>query len=113
MYENIDDNGRIVVCRRKHTCEWCGETILPRERAVRRVYKFDGIFNSAYQHLGCFSALNQSLPDMWDGSFDAYEQKQDYTITGKKVELPCCDSPGKDKCEQCQEIGLADPKNQW
>jgi len=24
---------------------------------------------------------------------------------------PCCNSPSKDKCEQCQEIGLANPNN--
>ncbi len=29
-----------------------------------------------------------------------------------KKERPCCDSPSKNKCEQCQEVGLADPKNQ-
>lgn len=27
-------------------------------------------------------------------------------------EVPCCDSPSEDKCEQCQETGKADPKNQ-
>lgn len=27
------------------------------------------------------------------------------------TELPCCDSPGQDKCEQCQETGLANPLN--
>lgn len=26
-------------------------------------------------------------------------------------EDPCCDSPGKDHCEQCQETGLANPLN--
>ncbi len=26
-------------------------------------------------------------------------------------EKPCCDSPSKEKCEQCQETGLANPNN--
>ncbi len=30
----------------------------------------------------------------------------------KKVANPCCDSPDKDKCDQCQETGLANPLNQ-
>jgi len=29
----------------------------------------------------------------------------------KKKEVPCCDSPAKDKCDQCQEIGIANPNN--
>ena len=30
----------------------------------------------------------------------------------KKLELDaCCDSPGREKCEQCQEIGTANPHN--
>lgn len=28
-----------------------------------------------------------------------------------KEDTPCCDSPAKDKCEQCQEVGLANPLN--
>ena len=27
-------------------------------------------------------------------------------------EVPCCDSPGADKCDQCQETGLVNPLNQ-
>ena len=30
----------------------------------------------------------------------------------RTLDEPCCDSPSKDHCEQCQEIGLADLKNQ-
>ena len=30
----------------------------------------------------------------------------------KRYPPPCCDDPGKEKCDQCQEQGLADPKNQ-
>ena len=26
-------------------------------------------------------------------------------------EKPCCESPSKEKCEQCQETGLANPVN--
>lgn len=31
----------------------------------------------------------------------------------KTEDKPCCDSPSKDKCEQCQEVGKANPTNQW
>ena len=74
MYENIDDNGRIVKCRKKHDCEWCGITIQKGERAVTRVYKFGGDLQCSRMHPECFDALNRSLSDMWDGSFEAYEQ---------------------------------------
>jgi hypothetical protein len=35
----------------------------------------------------------------------------------KKIKMlqngfPCCGSPGKEKCDQCQEIGSAHPHNQ-
>lgn len=44
-------------------------------------------------------------------------QKQPPTDTPELLEEngqeePCCDTPSKDKCDQCQEVGLADPKNQ-
>jgi len=35
------------------------------------------------------------------------------TCVNNPTEEPCCDSPSEDKCEQCQETGKADPKNQW
>jgi hypothetical protein len=28
------------------------------------------------------------------------------------IEKPCCDNPSKERCEQCQETGLANPLNQ-
>lgn len=27
------------------------------------------------------------------------------------IEKPCCDNPSKERCEQCQEVGLANPLN--
>lgn len=81
MYENIDDSGRIVKCRKKHSCEWCGISIQKGENAVSRTYKFDGDFTSSHMHPECFKALNDSLPDMWDGSFNAYEQQRGKTIS--------------------------------
>lgn len=34
-------------------------------------------------------------------------------LAGRNVgeDTPCCDSPSKEKCDQCQEIGLANPLN--
>jgi len=29
----------------------------------------------------------------------------------KFMESPCCDSPSQEKCDQCQEVGLANPLN--
>ena len=31
---------------------------------------------------------------------------------GEEHEMPCCSTPSKDHCDQCQEVGLANPLNQ-
>jgi len=80
MYENIDDNGREVCCRHMYDCEWCGEPINKGEIGIVRVYKYDGDFNSSHMHPECFDALKRSLPEMWDGSFNAYEQDRGQLI---------------------------------
>lgn len=79
MYEKIDDDGRIVKCRKNHQCEWCGILIQKGENAVIRTYLFDGDFNSAHQHPECYEAMKESfrlrLVDS-DGSFNGCEQKR-------------------------------------
>uniref|UniRef100_A0A6M3K8A4 PARP-type domain-containing protein n=1 Tax=viral metagenome TaxID=1070528 RepID=A0A6M3K8A4_9ZZZZ len=79
MYENIDDNGRIVKCRKKQQCEWCGIIIQKEEKAIIRVYKFEGDFNSSYQHPECYEAMRESFKQNLvdsDGSFNSCEQSR-------------------------------------
>jgi hypothetical protein len=52
----------------------------------------------------------------WDAALGHIELMKSNNWTKEQLieflpEVPCCDSPGKDKCEQCQEIGLAYPYN--
>ena len=72
MYENIDDNGRIVTCRKPHRCEWCDGLIAINEKAVVRKYKFGGDFNSSHMHPECYKAMERSFSKglaEFDGSF--------------------------------------------
>lgn len=43
--------------------------------------------------------------------FSENTTKEIEAYTDTRFPKPCCDSPGKDKCDQCQEIGLANPLN--
>ncbi len=79
MYENINDNGKIVKCRKDHQCEWCGIIIQKGGKAVIRIYKFDGDFNSSHQHLECYEAMVESFSlglAEFDGSFEECGQNQ-------------------------------------
>ena len=49
-YEEIDDTGRLVICRKPVPCEWCNGWIESGETAVVRVYIFDDDFHNARQH---------------------------------------------------------------
>ena len=73
-YENIDDTGRKVILRKRRRCEWCSLWLENGERAVTRVYKFEGDFNSARMHSECYEAMHEFLPDMLGGEFESGEQ---------------------------------------
>lgn len=82
-YENIDDNGRTVKCRKKHRCEWCGEFISKGETAVVRVYKFDDVFNDARMHPECWNALQRAFHNSelgYDNSFDCGDAMRGKTM---------------------------------
>ena len=57
MYDEL--TSKYVTVRKRHTCEWCGESIETGDRAHYRTYKFDGDFVSAYKHLECWAAMDQ------------------------------------------------------
>ncbi len=75
-YEPIDDIGRKVILRKRKQCEWCNQWLEKGSRAVVRVYKFGGDFNSARMHPECYEAMVESLPDMWNGEFESGGQGQ-------------------------------------
>lgn len=62
-YEAIDDNGREVTLRKRRRCEWCGEWSEVGDRAVRRVYKWDGDFVTSKMHPECYAAMLRDAPD--------------------------------------------------
>ncbi len=67
-YIPLDDTGRCVILRKAVRCEWCGERIKCGEKAIHRVYKFDGDFVSSRQHPECYHAMKKLSPaDLSDG----------------------------------------------
>jgi DNA-directed RNA polymerase subunit RPC12/RpoP len=62
-YESIDDNGEEIKTKRNWNCEWCGQKILRGERAIKRIYKWDGYLNNARQHAECFNAMRTQIRD--------------------------------------------------
>jgi hypothetical protein len=76
VYQGLDD-GRTVVARKEHRCEWCGESIRRGEKCIKRVYLFDGEFNNGRQHPDCFAAMKRD-PDVDDG-FEAHRQRRGMT----------------------------------
>jgi len=75
-YEQIDDTGRKIKCRKRAQCEWCNGWIESGETAVVRVYIFDDDFHNARQHPECYEALQKSMCDglMPDCEFEPGEQ---------------------------------------
>ena len=71
-YTAIDDCGRQVCLRKPHRCEWCGEMMIVGEKAVVRVYKFDGDFNYNRMHPECWDALNRAFKndELRNGEFE-------------------------------------------
>jgi hypothetical protein len=76
-YEEIDD-GRMVKCRKKWTCEWCGEAIESRSSCIKRTYRFDDEFNDYRQHPECYAAMQRD-PDSTRG-FTFGGQRRGMTI---------------------------------
>ncbi len=70
---------KIVKVRKQRRCEWCGERIEEGEQARYRAYRFDGEFQTGYQHLECYAAMCQSDFDDW-----GFEQCQQ--LRGKTLE---------------------------
>ena len=89
-YEAIDDDGRVVRCRKTTDCEWCNEPIAAGTMAVVRVYNFDGAFNSARMHQECFAAAKAWHAGNPDGDWDAGEFGR-----GTTEEAPMCLSCGE------------------
>jgi hypothetical protein len=70
IYENIDD-GRTVVSRKDHICEWCNESIPKGSHVVKRTYKWDGELVDARMHPECFNAMKEYIvsPESFYGEF--------------------------------------------
>lgn len=74
---------KIVICRKDHVCEWCGQKLHKKEEAMNRVYVFEGSFNNCYQHLECYEAMNKSIFNYpGEDSFDFGDQQRGIAIDG-------------------------------
>lgn len=81
---------------------------LPKEteedlRPKHLIYNADGIAVQEWRHYSFGWSFDDETgpPTHWMEEIDPPNK-----------EKPCCDSPGKEKCDQCQEVGLASPLNQ-
>ena len=56
-----------VVCRKPHTCDWCGEGIEAGQQAVSGAGMFEGEFYSYHIHPECAAAIarDSDIDDMW------------------------------------------------
>ena len=50
----VELTNKIVKCRVKHRCIWCGEFIYPMQKAVYRSGVYEGNFFSDYWHEECY-----------------------------------------------------------
>jgi len=54
----LELKSKIVVAKKPHTCEWCGETIHAGIMAQYRAYVFEDQFNHGWMHMDCYEAMN-------------------------------------------------------
>ena len=68
MCEYVEIQEKRVRVRKAHSCEWCSEEIERGSYAMRRVYRFQGVFNDARMHQECYDAYRDSdHKDVCDG----------------------------------------------
>jgi len=61
-YEEI--RFKFVQGRKEYLCEWCDEIIPKGEAQLHRVYKYEGDFNDARQHMECYkNGMRKMKPD--------------------------------------------------
>ena len=74
MYENICDGLIVKKSKRTHRCDWCGEKILKGSLYIKRVYKYDGDFQSSAQHTECYSAMKEAYrTNVLNDGYDGYD----------------------------------------
>lgn len=56
----VELTNKVVKCRVKHKCVWCGEFIDPMQKAAYRAGVYDGNFFSDYWHEECAEAAEFS-----------------------------------------------------
>jgi hypothetical protein len=74
-YQNIDD-GRTVISRKDHKCEWCNQAIPKRARCIKRTYKWDLELINAHMHVECFPAMLRYISQSMDGEFCPGEHRR-------------------------------------
>lgn len=57
----VELTNKVMKCRVKHTCIWCGEFIYPMQKAVYRSGVYEGNFFSDYWHEECFGNYDTVL----------------------------------------------------
>jgi len=73
MSETLQE--KTVITRKPHKCEWCGEGIGVREKAIYVVNIFDGEFGAYYLHPECDAAMDRCDGNtMRDEGFEPYDQ---------------------------------------
>ena len=75
-FESI--SSKEIVARINHTCIWCGDLILPKEKYIYRTYRFEGVFNHDKAHPECVEAMSNSY-DISEG-FEPHQQYRGKTL---------------------------------
>lgn len=74
---------KIVVCKKPHECNWCGEIIGINEKANNWACIFEGDFNHGYMHLECRDALRRSDNE----EYCIGEQQRGKSIQKRKINV--------------------------
>lgn len=56
---------KLVVCRKRHRCEWCNEYIEIGEQSHYRAYVWEEGFQTGYMHKECKEAMDE-YPNRYD-----------------------------------------------
>ena len=67
------------VARKRHRCEWCGESIEVGQRYRYYSGVFDGEFQSTHMHTECLLACDRELRNSYDDFFMPFEHARGKT----------------------------------
>jgi hypothetical protein len=96
MFADFYSSRFVQRTRRFHTCNWCGQKIIPHNKAFYFAGKWEGDFGSGYMHMECYHAFSfcNQQGDFQDDGYDPGSYGRGRTDDRKK-ELPEFDADGK------------------